>query len=343
MSRLMQERRRLVSAFLGCALAAMGPGALAQAKKSPASKEPLVFSINEGATTLITAEELFERYTRLAKSTERTLARPVRLEVYPETARFRAELDRRRFDIVFGKTVNLLAGMIRDKQFQAVVKTKAPYVAGFITLKGSPIKKPEDMRGKVIMMPERVFTTKLGEATLRDLGARAAREDRSEPEVVHVLVGDHQQPYVLHAVPARCQRLLELCCTAGEHGKVRVEPLRQGNELPADEASRTPLCDPAQVGHGCGHTRGTRVEQRSDTVFLERPVIARRNGASARLCERVRRSDERANDLPHAAEVQPLQVRLHGRSPREGCRHMERVDPDARGVRADELQHRVSA
>ncbi len=170
MSRLMQERRRLVSAFLGCALAAMAPGALAQAKESPASKEPLVFSINEGATTLITADELFERYTRLAKSIERTLARPVRLEVYPETARFRAELDRRRFDIVFGKTVNLLAGMIRDQQFQAVVKTKAPYVAGFITLKGSPIKKPEDMRGKVIMMPERVFTTKLGEATLRDLG-----------------------------------------------------------------------------------------------------------------------------------------------------------------------------
>ena len=170
MSRLMQERRRLVSAFLGCALAAMAPGALAQAKKSPASKEPLVFSINEGATTLVTPEELFERYTGLAKSIERTLGRPVRLEVYPETARFRAELDRRRFDIVFGKTVNLLAGMIRDKQFQAVVKTKVPYVAGFITLKGSPIKKPEDMRGKVIMMPERVFTTKLGEATLRDLG-----------------------------------------------------------------------------------------------------------------------------------------------------------------------------
>src|SRR5713226_2789534 len=92
MSRPTQKGRRLISAFLGCALAIMAPGALAQAKKSPTSKEPLVFAINEGATTLITAEELFERYTRLAKSIERTLARPVRLEVYPETARFRAEL-----------------------------------------------------------------------------------------------------------------------------------------------------------------------------------------------------------------------------------------------------------
>src|SRR2546425_12714423 len=133
MSRLMQERRRLVSAFLGCALAAMAPGALAQAKKSPASKEPLVFSINEGATTLITADELFERYTRLAKSIERTLARPVRLEVYPETARFRAELDRRRFDIVFGKTVNLLAGGRRDKQFPAGGQTQRPTPPRFLT------------------------------------------------------------------------------------------------------------------------------------------------------------------------------------------------------------------
>jgi len=114
MSRLMQERRRLVSAFLGCALAAMAPGALAQAKKSPASKEPLVFSINEGATTLITAEELFERYTRLAKSTERTLARPVRLEVYPETARFRAELERRRFDIVLVWAIDRLGRSLID-------------------------------------------------------------------------------------------------------------------------------------------------------------------------------------------------------------------------------------
>jgi ABC-type phosphate/phosphonate transport system substrate-binding protein len=37
-------------------------------------------------------------------------------------------------------------------------------------MKDSPIKTAEDLRGKVIMMPERVFTTKLGEATLRELG-----------------------------------------------------------------------------------------------------------------------------------------------------------------------------
>jgi ABC-type phosphate/phosphonate transport system substrate-binding protein len=161
---------RLVSAVLACALAAAAPVTLAQEKKAQASKEPLVFAVNEGATTVITREELLDRYAGLAKSMERALRRPIKVEVFPDTARFRSELERRHFDIVFGKTVNLLAGMIRDKQYQAIVKTKTPYVAGFITMKGSPIKTAADLRGKVVMMPERVFTTKLGEATLRELG-----------------------------------------------------------------------------------------------------------------------------------------------------------------------------
>jgi ABC-type phosphate/phosphonate transport system substrate-binding protein len=170
-------RLRLVSAVLACALAAVASGTLAQQKKKPkGSKEPvvkerLVFAVNEGATTSVTHVELLQRYAGLADAMENALRRPVKVEVYPDTGRFRSELERqRRFDIVFGKTVNLLAAMIREKKYQAIVKTKTPYLAGFITVKGSPIKTPADLRGKVVMMPERVFTTKLGEATLRELG-----------------------------------------------------------------------------------------------------------------------------------------------------------------------------
>jgi ABC-type phosphate/phosphonate transport system substrate-binding protein len=166
-------RFRLVSAVLACALAAVAPVTLAQQKKkAQAPKEPLVFAVNEGATTVITHDELLDRYAGLAKSMQRALRRPVKVEVFPDTARFRSALERRQFDIVFGKTVNLLAGMIRDKRYQAIVKTKAPYVAGFITVKDSPIKTAADLRGKVVVMPERVFTTKLGEATLRELGLK---------------------------------------------------------------------------------------------------------------------------------------------------------------------------
>lgn len=184
-------RLRLVSAVLACALAAVAYGTAAQqygtaaqqqgtaaqqkkkprASKEPVVKERVVFAVNEGATTSVTHVELLQRYAPLADAMETALRRPVKLEVYPDTGRFRSELERqRRFDLVFGKTVNLLAAMVRDKKYEAIVKTKTPYVAGFITMKDSPIKKPADMRGKVVMMPERVFTTKLGEARLRDLG-----------------------------------------------------------------------------------------------------------------------------------------------------------------------------
>jgi len=169
-------RLRLVSAVLACVLAAVASVTLAQQKKAQAPKERvvkerLIFAVNEGATTSVSHVELLQRYAGLAEAMERALRRPIKVEVYPDTARFRSELERkRRFDIVFGKTVNLLAGMIRDKEYQAVVKTKTPYVAGFITMKDSPIKTAADLRGRVVMMPERVFTTKLGEATLRELG-----------------------------------------------------------------------------------------------------------------------------------------------------------------------------
>lgn len=184
-------RLRLVSAVLACALAAVAYGTAAQqygtaaqqqgtaaqqkkkprASKEPVVKERVVFAVNEGATTSVTHVELLQRYAPLADAMETALRRPVKVEVYPDTGRFRSELERqRRFDLVFGKTVNLLAAMVRDKKYEAIVKTKTPYVAGFITMKNSPIKNPADMRGKVVMMPERVFTTKLGEAKLRDLG-----------------------------------------------------------------------------------------------------------------------------------------------------------------------------
>ena len=160
---------RLLAVTLVCALAALPLGAFAQA-----AKRDIVFAINEGATTQVTVVELIDRYTPLARFVERALGRPVRLEVYPEIARFRTELDHDRFDVIFGKTVNALAGAVRDKMFHAVVKTKNPYVAGFIITKDSPIRTPDDLRGKTIMLPEKVFTTKLGEAMLRDLGIRAS-------------------------------------------------------------------------------------------------------------------------------------------------------------------------
>jgi len=165
-----QALRRVLAQLLLFTVAATPIGVYAQTS-TQSKRDPYVFAVNEGATTQTPVVELVDRYTPLAKMIERTLSHAVRVEVYPEIPRFLAEMDKEgRFDFIFGKTVNVLATAVRDKGFQALVKTKAPYVAGFITVKGSTLQKPEDLRGKVIMMPARVFTTTLGHATLRDLG-----------------------------------------------------------------------------------------------------------------------------------------------------------------------------
>jgi ABC-type phosphate/phosphonate transport system substrate-binding protein len=134
-----------------------------------AAAAPLRMAINEGVTAQVTVAELLERYRPLADMIATTLSRQVNLEVYTDTPSFRKVLDKDEPDVVFGKTVNVLARAIRERRYRAVVKMDQPYVAGFIVAKDSPIRTPQDLRGKTIMLPEGVFTTKLGLATLRDL------------------------------------------------------------------------------------------------------------------------------------------------------------------------------
>ena len=114
----MNNNIRLVSAVLACALAVVAYGTSAQPygtsaqpygtsaqpygtsaqqkkKKTRASKEPvvkerLVFAVNEGATTSVTHVELLQRYAGLAQSMEDALRRPIKVEVYPDTGRFRS-------------------------------------------------------------------------------------------------------------------------------------------------------------------------------------------------------------------------------------------------------------
>jgi len=183
---------RLLPSFTLLCVFAAASSTYAAPTKGPAShKEPLIFAINEGATTQVTVGELVERYMPLAKFMERALDRPVKVDVYPETARFKKELEQKGFDIIFGKTVNLLAETVRDKHFHAVAKMKAPYVAGFITSQDSSVRKPEDIRGRVIMMPKGVFTTDLAHATLRDLGIKETdvtiRYTRLQEAVAHAV------------------------------------------------------------------------------------------------------------------------------------------------------------
>jgi ABC-type phosphate/phosphonate transport system substrate-binding protein len=73
-------------------------------------------------------------------------------------------------ELVFGKSVNQLAKLVRDNGYQPVVRRADPYKAAFIVAKDSPIKSLADasrLKAKVIMPDEMAATTAVARAELR--------------------------------------------------------------------------------------------------------------------------------------------------------------------------------
>jgi hypothetical protein len=75
--------------------------------------------------------------------------------------------------LVFGKSVNQLAKLVRDHGYQPVVKRPDPYKAAFIVPKGSPIREVAHLNGRKVLMPDEfAATTAMAKAELRRLNVR---------------------------------------------------------------------------------------------------------------------------------------------------------------------------
>jgi ABC-type phosphate/phosphonate transport system substrate-binding protein len=73
-------------------------------------------------------------------------------------------------ELVFGKSVNQLAKLVRDNGYQPVVRRADPYKAAFIVAKDSPIRTLQDiakLKAKIIMPDEFAATTAVARAELR--------------------------------------------------------------------------------------------------------------------------------------------------------------------------------
>lgn len=84
-------------------------------------------------------------------------------------------------ELVFGKSVNQLAKLVRDHGYQPLVRRADPYKAAFIVAKESPIQTLGDasrLKAKVIMPDEMAATTAVARAELR-------RQKADEVQVVH--------------------------------------------------------------------------------------------------------------------------------------------------------------
>ena len=84
-------------------------------------------------------------------------------------------------ELVYGKSVNQLAKLVRDNGYQPVVRRADPYKAAFIVAKGSAIQSLADasrLKARVIMPDEMAATTAVARAELR-------RQQADQVQVVH--------------------------------------------------------------------------------------------------------------------------------------------------------------
>lgn len=175
-------RRQLCNTLGLAALLASAP-AWAQ-KPAPAKNgsAPWRMLINEAVTGETNFFLLTARYQPLAEYvTQRSKGRQIGIEPIVDIKRFMALAQgKSKPDLVFGKSVNQLAKLVRDNSYQPVVRRADPYKAAFIVGKNSQIKSLADIgAAKIIMPDEYAATTAVARAELR-------RHNMANAAVVHV-------------------------------------------------------------------------------------------------------------------------------------------------------------
>jgi ABC-type phosphate/phosphonate transport system substrate-binding protein len=177
------RRRNWIAAT---ALGVWGAGtawAQAPARKGPAGRSWRLL-VNEAVTGESNLFILTSRYRPLADYVSEQLKGRHQIGVEPvvDIKRFVALAQSQPHpELVFGKSVNQLAKLVRDSGYQPLVRRADPYKAAFIVAKNSPVKALADAakaKAKIIMPDEFAATTAVAKAELR-------RQNALQVEIVH--------------------------------------------------------------------------------------------------------------------------------------------------------------
>ena len=174
-----QTRRQLSIAI---AAFTAGTGAWAQTASPRKTSAPWRLMINEAVTGDTNLFLLTSRYRPWAEfMTGQLKGRPIGIEPVVDIKRFMALAQGvSKPELVFGKSVNQLAKLVRDDGYQPLVRRAGPYKAAFIVAKNSPIKTLADTADARIIMPDEYSaTTAVARAELR-------RHNITKPNVLHV-------------------------------------------------------------------------------------------------------------------------------------------------------------
>lgn len=164
------QRRTLLRGAAAAALCA-APIGWAQSQGSG-----LRLLVNEAVTADLSISMLAMRYRALADYVSTNLrAKQLLVDPIIDIRRFvQQALSDEKPMLVFGKSVNQLAKLVRDHGYHPVVRRSDPYKAAFIVPKGSRIQSMAQLTGRKLLMPdEYAATTAVAKAELARLNVAA--------------------------------------------------------------------------------------------------------------------------------------------------------------------------
>lgn len=179
-----QSRLSRRGLLVGAAAAAVCTGPLVWAQRSGTDGWRLL--VNEAVTTDLSISMLATRYRDWADYMGAQIrSKQVLVDPIIDIRRFvQQAMSEQKPLVVFGKSVNQLAKLVRDQGYQPLVRRADPYKAAFIVPKDSPIQAFAQLSGRKLLMPDEfAATTAVAKAEIR-------RQNIREPYVSHTRYQD---------------------------------------------------------------------------------------------------------------------------------------------------------
>ena len=153
----------------------------AAAKAAPAAAKAgnrYIFGVSEGTSGGIDMAVAIDKYRPLAAVMEKALGKSVVISFVRKFEVLEAGMKSGEFDLVLARPSDYPARGVRDYKYSMVASLKPDGQCVFIVEKSSPLKTVADVKGKSIMLPEKMsYMSKFCAAELRDKGIIVAREN----------------------------------------------------------------------------------------------------------------------------------------------------------------------
>jgi ABC-type phosphate/phosphonate transport system substrate-binding protein len=158
------------STLSGVLLSLLAAGAVA----APADVQ--VLGVREGLSEQMSPVKMQDRYKEFAEYVAKVVGKPTVVDASQEAKTVFANMKAGKYAVMFVRPAGLAGRAIRESDFTLVASAQDELYGAIIVPKDSPLKRPEDLVGKRIAMPEKsAFITKVGLAALRDQNIDASK------------------------------------------------------------------------------------------------------------------------------------------------------------------------